>query len=269
MIIGKNFFITEMPKTGTSFLRSYLEKYPGITLTKHHDFITDHNDIELIKKKYKISTIRSPYSWYYSMWKWSCLKQKESPLFSDLTSYRLKLKRLRISRETPMYIFDQIKKNINRIKQCFSDVNSKSNFKEFIKLLLYDDFKNYIGSNFSFTVDKQLGYMTWLFFGFNTNDNNRNIFYNRKIKFNEKIQTLDSKIFINKYFHTETLNQHLLNFLSKNNIEIKKFESVDMNKTAETKEYINYLDQDDADIIYDKEKYLFEKFNFNKDYKNL
>ena len=30
MIIGKNFFINEMPKTGTSFLRNYFKNYNGI-----------------------------------------------------------------------------------------------------------------------------------------------------------------------------------------------------------------------------------------------
>lgn len=42
MIIGKNFFINEMPKTGTSFLRNYFKKYKNVTITKHHDTI-EHN----------------------------------------------------------------------------------------------------------------------------------------------------------------------------------------------------------------------------------
>lgn len=42
MIIGKNFFINEMPKTGTSFLRNYFKTYKGIIITNHHDTI-EHN----------------------------------------------------------------------------------------------------------------------------------------------------------------------------------------------------------------------------------
>ena len=47
MIIGKNFYITEMPKTGTTFLRNYFKQYKDIKLSAQHDTIDENiNEFE-------------------------------------------------------------------------------------------------------------------------------------------------------------------------------------------------------------------------------
>ena len=50
MIIGKNFFIIEMPKTGTTFLRNYFKQYKNIKLSAHHDTVDEN---QTIKSGYK------------------------------------------------------------------------------------------------------------------------------------------------------------------------------------------------------------------------
>ena len=55
MIIGKNFFINEMPKTGTSFLRNYFKTYKGIIITNHHDTIEHNKEKKLLNKFLPIS----------------------------------------------------------------------------------------------------------------------------------------------------------------------------------------------------------------------
>ena len=59
MIIGKNFFIIEIPKTGTSFLRNYFKKYKNILITTHHDTIEHNNKFWLLKKKYRIKKVET------------------------------------------------------------------------------------------------------------------------------------------------------------------------------------------------------------------
>ena len=54
MIIGKNFFIIEIPKTGTSFLRNYFRKYQNVLITTHHDTIEHNPKFNLLKKKYTL-----------------------------------------------------------------------------------------------------------------------------------------------------------------------------------------------------------------------
>ena len=164
MIIGKNFFINEMPKTGTSFLRNYFKTYKGIVITNHHDTVEHNKEKKLLSKKYRIGTIRSPYTWYLSFWKWSCLKKKDSPLYSDLTSRRIKIRRLKFDSKLLNYLFNQITKNTDELENLFIDVNSKKNFNKFLQILLNHKYRNYISSDFSFTQNKELGYMTHFFF---------------------------------------------------------------------------------------------------------
>ena len=75
MIIGKNFFITEMPKTGTTFLRNYFAQYKNIERTIHHETINQNKRYNLLNFKNRIGIIRNPYEWYLSVWKWSCKKK--------------------------------------------------------------------------------------------------------------------------------------------------------------------------------------------------
>ena len=51
MIIGKNFFITEMPKTGTTFLRNYFKQHKKIKITSHHDTVDEKHKTKIINKK--------------------------------------------------------------------------------------------------------------------------------------------------------------------------------------------------------------------------
>ena len=164
MIIGTNFFINEMPRTGTSFLRNYFKTYKNITITKHHDTIEHNNVKKLLNKRYKIGIIRSPYTWYLSIWKWSCLKKKQSPFYSDLTSRRIKIRRLKYNSKLFNYLFNQITKNTEEIKGLFKNVNSKKNFNKFLQILLNHKHRNYISSDYSFAQYQELGYMTHFFF---------------------------------------------------------------------------------------------------------
>ena len=50
MIIGKNFYITEMPKTGTTFLRNYFKQYKDIKLSAQHDTIDENTELNYSTK---------------------------------------------------------------------------------------------------------------------------------------------------------------------------------------------------------------------------
>ena len=77
MIIGKKFFITEMPKTGTTFLRNYFAQYKDIELTIHHETINQNKRYNLLNFKNRIGIIRNPYEWYLSIWKSTCKEKKK------------------------------------------------------------------------------------------------------------------------------------------------------------------------------------------------
>ena len=265
MIIGKNFFISEMPKTGTTFLRSYFKKHKNIKLTMHHDTGEVNLTYNLLKKGYRISTIRSPYTWYLSFWRWSCIKKKKSPLYSDLTSRRLKIKRYKFSFKSIPFFVTQITKNINNLKILFSDVNSKDNFNKFLTIMLNTKYKNYISSDYSFINNENLGYMSFFFITQNVLIKDYKILYNSNKNLNNILKIIDSKVYTNQYFKTENLTNDLKKFLEKNKFKIKKLNNTEKNSTSSKSEnYLKFFNKKNLKLIEKKEKYLFEKFNYKK-----
>ena len=271
MIIGKNFFIIEIPKTGTSFLRNYFKKYKNIIITTHHDTVEHNPKLNLLKKKYRISVIRSPYLWYLSFWKWSCLKKNISPLYKDLTSQRLKIKRLKFNSNIFRYIASQITKDTSELKKLFSDINSKKNFNRVLEILLNSKYKNLIGSDFSFMPQDKLGYMTHYFFYQNVLRKDYNILFKSNLNFSKTIKKLDSKIFTNYYFKTESLSEDLKKFLKKNGIKENTIKNIDKNESSEQKKYnfINFFSKKNLLLIEKKENYIFKKFKYKKISKNF
>ena len=270
MIIGKNFFIIEVPKTGTSFLRNYFKRYKNISITTHHDTVEHNLKSNLLKKKFKIGIIRSPYSWYLSFWKWSCNKKNISPLYKDLTSKRVKIKRLKLSSNIFNYLISQIYKDTNELKKLFSDANSKKNFNKVLKILLNTKYKNLISSDYSFMPHEELGYMSHYFFYQNVLRKDYNILFKSNFSFNQIIKKLNSKIFTNYYFRTENLNQDLRNFLKKAKIIEKKTNNLDKNATSHknNENIFKFFNKKNLQLIEKKEKYIFDKFKYKKISKN-
>tara|TARA_B100001057_G_scaffold487007_1_gene569066 strand:- start:144 stop:956 length:813 start_codon:yes stop_codon:yes gene_type:complete len=266
MIIGKNFFISEMPKTGTTFLRSYFAQYKNIELTIHHETLNQNKRYNLLNLKNRIGVIRNPYEWYLSLWKWSCKEKRGSLIYSDLVSIRLKLKRLILNERIFGYIFNQIIKDRKQLKALFRDVNSKKNFNKFLNLMLNFKKRNLIGSEYSFVPFEDLGYMTYIFFSQNMLRKNYNIMYDSKHKLKEVLKKNNSKLYTNIFFKTEKLNHNLKKFLKNNKIKIKNFSKLNNNSTSKilNKNIKDFFSKKNILLIEKKENYIFKKFNYKK-----
>lgn len=266
MIIGKNFYIIEMPKTGTTFLRNYFKQYKDIKLSAHHDTIDENTELNYSTKEFKIGTIRNPYSWYLSFWKWSCQQKKKSPLYSDITSRRLKLKRLKFNGNLISYIFCQLTKNKKDLKNLFKDVNSKKNFNHFVEILLNYKYRNIISSDFSFIPHKNLGYMTYYFLTQNISKKDYKKLYYSNEKFSSILKFLDNRLSLNLFFKTENLTNNLKVFLKKNKIFLKDLKKIKRNSTKNkfNKNYLDFFTKRNLKIIEKKDDYLFRKFKYKK-----
>ena len=266
MIIGKKFFISEMPKTGTTFLRNYFSQYKSVELTIHHETLNQNKRYNLLNLKNRIGIIRNPYEWYLSLWKWSCREKKGSLIYSDLISIRLKLKRLILNQRLLGYIFNQIIKDRKQLKALFRDVNSKKNFNKFLDIML--NFKNryIIGSEYSFVPFENLGYMTYIFFSQNMLRKNYNIMYDSDYKLHEILKHNNSKLYTNIFFKTENLNYSLKKFLVKNRIKLKNFNKLKNNSTPKilNKNLKSFFNNKNILLIEKKEDYIFKKFNYKK-----
>ena len=266
MIVGKNFFITELPKTGTTFLRNYFKQYKEIKLTLHHDTVDENRKLSLHNKCYKVGTIRNPYLWYLSFWKWSCKQKKKSPLYSDITSRRIKFKRLKFSSNIMTYIFSQLFKNKSKLKNIFEDVNSKKNFNFFLEILLDSKYRNLISSDYSFIPHKELGYMTYYFLTQNVSKKYYENLYNPNMQFSSILKKLDSKLYLNYYLKTERLEKNLKTFLKRVKLPVKKIKNLNKNSTKENfkKEFKKFFTKKNLNLIERKDKYLFKKFKYKR-----
>lgn len=266
MIIGDKFFITEMPKTGTTFLRNYFKQYKKIKITSHHDTVDENQKFNLSIKKFKVGTIRNPYLWYLSFWKWSCKEKKKSPLYSDIISRRIKIKRLKLNNNLSKYLLTQIFKNKQELKLLFEDVNSKKNFNLFLKILLNFNHRNIVSSDFSFIPHKKLGYMTYYFLTQNVSKEYYKNLYNSNKKFPVILKSLDKKIDLNYFFKTESLEKDIKIFLRKVNLPIKKFRDLKKNSTSNNynKNFKKFFTKKNLELIEKKDEYLFEKFKYKK-----
>ena len=266
MIIGEKFFITEMPKTGTTFLRNYFAQHKNIELTIHHETINQNKRYNLLNFKNRIGVIRNPYEWYLSIWKSTCKAKKHSPIYADLVSIRLKLRRLRLNERLYGYIFSQITKDRDKLKSMFENVHSKKNFNKFLGIML--NFKNrlMIGSEYSFVPFENLGYMTYIFFSQNVLRKNYNVVYNSNYKLKEILNHNNINLYTNKFFKTENLNNNLKNFLKSNNIKIKNLKILNKNSTSKIlkKDYKHFFTAKNILLIEKKEDYIFRKFNYKK-----
>lgn len=271
MIVGKNFFITEMPKTGTTFLRNYFSQYSNVELTIHHETLNENKRYNLLDFQNKIGTIRNPYEWYLSLWKWSCKKKEESPIYNDFRSIRLKLRRLKLNNRIFRYIFTQITKDKKKLETLFSDVNSKKNFNKFLEIMLNFNKRYLISSEYSFVPFKNLGYMTYIFFSQNVLRKDYNTMYNSNYKLSEILIFNNSKLYTKKFFKTERLNISLKKFLQKNHFKVKSFKILKRNSSTKllNKDFKKFFLKKNILLIEKKEDYIFKKFGYKKIYKNL
>ena len=100
-----------------------------------------------------------------------------------------------------------------------------------MQILLDHKYRHYISSDFSFTQNQELGYMTHFFFYQNVVRKYYEKFFLPNQKFSKLIKKMDTKIFTNYYFKTERLEKDLKIFLKKNKIRLKQFKDFDKNST--------------------------------------
>ena len=110
--------------------RNYFAKYKDIELTIHHETINQNKRYNLLNFKSRIGVIRNPYEWYLSIWKSTCKEKRRSPIYADLASIRLKLRRLKFNKRLSGYIFSQITKDRKKLGSLFENVHSKKNFNK-------------------------------------------------------------------------------------------------------------------------------------------
>lgn len=204
--------------------------------------------------KFKLGSIRNPWAWYVSLWSYGCAGK--GSFYHSNTQMKWKT-------FLPFRNFNYFLIPRNKWKKVYADVNSKENFKAWLKLVLSDkrkkDFLEYGIS----PISKYYGFYTFRYFRI----------YWKEFKKAEKLIHSISSInqidkdynVVDKMIYQENLNEELLQFLKSKNYPINQdILQLSTERTNQSihKNYKYYHDQETISWINDKEKYLIEKYNY-------
>ena len=159
----------------------------------------------------------------------------------------------------------QFLKNKKEIVNIFSDINSKNNFNQFLKILLDFKYRNLVSSDYSFIPHKNLGFMTYYFLAHNLSKKHFENLYSSEQELSLILKYLDKKLELNYFLKTENLYNGLKIFLKKKNMQKKQFKKIEKNSSKKTKIHIkNFITKQNLKLIEQKDSYLFEKFKYKK-----
>jgi hypothetical protein len=227
-----NIIFIHFPKTAGTFVHNFIKDQcqtkPEIIKNtfKSYGLPNKHSTISIENKKklnkHVLGIIRNPFDLYVSWYTWS------------FTSRR---------------IFTLWKKDI------FKEYRDVKSFRKWLKLALTKHFYNtQIPKNYDEDIDTKnyidldIGYLTWLFL---------KMYYWSDFNFlaNSKLNYI-----ADSYVKTETLYDDLSNYFS---FEKKVFDEYQkINKTKRHTDYRKYYDDELKELVYYKDRYLFNKFDY-------
>ena len=121
-----------------------------------------------------------------------------------------------------------------------------------------------LGSDYSFTVPDNLGYMTFQFLIRNCLKEDLNILYNHKTFETKHLDILFKKRFVNYTLRTENLIEDLKIFLNQVKLEILNMNQLENYQPADkTDEYLKFYDDDTKKLVLTKDEVIFKNFYSN------
>jgi hypothetical protein len=244
MFETKDIIFIHLPKTGGTFVHKFIEDQ----CAKNPDFIKTyfknpghgykHATINLeekkIRKKHVLGTVRNPFDHYVSWYSWSfrsgnIMAVKKDKLFEEWREFRNKFKNPKDT-EGFRYWLKMILSKYFINSPIPSNQNSKNNSRSYLE----DD----------------IGHSTWLFL---------KMYYQSDLSY---LKNPELNLIVDSYIRTEHLYEDLIKhfrFLKEDfdNFKIKK-----INSSNRLDNYRDYYDDELIELVYHKDKYLFDKFNY-------
>lgn len=265
MIFGDKYVFLELGRTGSTYARYILKQIPNSkAVGKKHNI---YNDLTKEQKaefeiKNKIGTIRNPFEYYVSLFAFCC--SERGGLHERITR-----KPDVLSFYTVTDIFKTIVlhfKYKKKWKKITSDENSTENFKEFLKMLFKthpEAIGDYYGAS---KANNIMGFLSFNYLRTYTRHFEKDV---KTIIHTDLLFEYDRKNnFIDIMFRNETLKQQLLEnhqFYadSKEVIEKSISNRPPRSKTAtEKKPFHLFYDDETRNLIYEMDRFIFEKYNY-------
>ena len=267
MFLTKNYCYIDQNKTGTVYVNNLLKSFNKSYYHKHHQLPS--KEIIDNEKIIKFGTIRSPHSWYVSLWSFGCLRKRNSGTYSNLT----KLRPFGGYGDVNNKLFAFFEKNMNYIKlklnydtdQLYSDPDNILMFRKWLKIVLSDEFApivNYPLYHSNLYRHCGLYSKELIKFYFTNHDINK-----ARIDFPLGLsEFLENNCYINDFILLDYLDSNLMSFFEKYNFHLNQSLPKSKRLNVSSKKY-NIYDKETYEMVLKKEKimlnYLLKNWSIN------
>ncbi len=261
MLINDKFVYFDLQKTGSSHMLKILSQLPSLNSTvldKHALYHTIPEDlVSDFQSILKIGTIRNPWDWYVSIWAFGCLgrgglhyRLTKVPKLSSYSgmkeflfhsSKRREWKRVYKDSFNPELFRDWLKNLLNEKKTDFREGYNESPISGFAGLLTFRFLKIY-----SYDFMKKSAGITDL---------------NMLTEFDKENNFIDIML------KTETLHTSLIDNAENMGISVEEMKDTLKKMVEKTNKSIRnnyhfYYDDETAELVKQKEKFIIEKYNY-------
>ena len=201
--------------------------------------------------RYFLGSIRNPWDWYVSLWSYGC--DKKGLVYSHTTRP--------LSHGTGDR---RPAKNPKKWNHCYSDVHSASAFQDWLHMMNDKNYWNDFGEGYG--VNPVASYTGLLSFRY------LNLFCRHVPASLTSIHDLfayeKQNCFINNFIRTEHLEDDFIKALEAFNIYITEqqkqiiYSAGKTNTSASRNSTAHYYDKQTADLIYEREKIIIDKFSY-------
>ncbi len=267
MFLTNDFCYLEMMRSGSTHIHKMFQKFvPEGRQIGHHG----PADTNILKSKRKfVGSIRSPWTWYLSVWSFGCEngghlhhRLTEKKIYFDQLGFRLKPYLF------PYVFFQQFFKPLQQWRMLFSDSDNYDNFRKFLKLIYSNKRVFDLGDGYAFSpMHKFSGIMTYYYVWLHSSK--RNLIYSGTVDNYEKLKDFDKHFNILDYvIKNENLENDFFDFLEKVKVKIDKNKKDDMKKLDKSSKTLKknsldyYYDKESIELVREKEKLIIDKYQY-------
>lgn len=275
MFVAKELVFTELHKTAGSHIGMLLAKtLGGEQVGKHNPIPSDLRD------KFVLGSIRNPWDWYVSLWGYGC--DGRGSVFFNTTQKSGAFDSSRaLAREmfdvslTPMLIYRQWRhertKPTEIWQSVYKDVDDIEGFRRWIKLMFSEERRFDIGEGYGNSpISSRHGLLSYRFFKLFTG-------IDRQIHTKDFDATIgglsavwENLGFINAFVKQESLEEDFIKALELAGVNLSDTQQTEIRNgrekktnTSSRKSPREYYDEETANLVFEKERFIIEKFNYN------
>ncbi|QJR81971.1 hypothetical protein CA267_015030 [Alteromonas pelagimontana] len=277
MFVSDSLIFTELHKTAGSHIGKLLSQYV------QGEQIGKHNRIPVqLRNRFVVGSIRNPWDWYVSLWGYGC-DRKGSVFLQTSRKTDLRYTAIQLPQEmgarygSPIVFMRQMyndsKKNVRQWQECYCDPSDVDAFRRWIKLMFSPEYALDVGEGYGFTdFSKNAGLLSYRFFKlFSALDTE---IYSKSCKASpDDLHELWKKQgFVDQFIRQENLEEDFLLGMEKAAVHLSDEQKSDIwraknNKTntSSRKATSYYYDEETANLVLEREKFLIDFFNYRMD----